>query len=210
MLPELLFPKFCLGCNKLGIYICPSCQKKLQYSNDSFQELPGIKSSLSIYRYNPFFKKIIKTIKYRLATSVLQELFLIIPPEALYKLQLYKTLPDNFVLQPIPLHPQRLKERGFNQAVFIARFFQLYLDIPIIDTLERNKHTSPQAQIQSFKDRWNNLRNAFTLKPSSSIHGKNIILVDDVATSGATMAAAAFVLKQSGARTVHTLTLAHG
>lgn len=165
---------------------------------------------MSIFHYNPLFKKIIKTVKYGLATKVLDELFLSIDPTALYKLTTYKKLEGEYYLHPIPLHKGRLRERGFNQALLISRFFQKFVDVPILEVLERTKETTSQARISSLNERWQNLRGAFTLTKKDSIYNKDIILIDDVMTTGSTILSAAYTLKKNGARTVHALTLAHG
>jgi ComF family protein len=105
--------------------------------------------------------------------------------------------PDLIV--PMPLHPNRLRSRGFNQAAEIARHLSRHLQIPsATDVLVRMHDTPPQAGLPRAA-RWQNLLGAFTCPSSSPIHARNILLVDDVLTTGASLSACADVLRQSGA-----------
>ncbi|QZA79898.1 ComF family protein [Deefgea piscis] len=98
---------------------------------------------------------------------------------------------------PLPLHPARLKERGFNQALEIAQPISKRLQLPLdLSNLSRHKNTEHQARL-SANARWHNMRNAFVC--CASVNGLRIALVDDVMTSGASMNAAAKALKSAGA-----------
>lgn len=222
---DVIFPKFCLGCGFLGQYLCQNCQKKLKYLNkdtclycekNSYFGLTHPKclkknrldGSLSLFYYNEFFKKIVKNIKYRLALDVWEELKKIIPPDRTEKINLFKKLKKDFFIQPIPLHKERLKERGFNQAQLIADYFNHYLNLPTIDALVRKKSTVSQAQTKTKQLRYGNLMGAFVVK--TPVKNKNIILIDDVITSGATVKEATRALKKAGAQQVFCLTLAKG
>ncbi|MBM5575546.1 ComF family protein [Deefgea sp. CFH1-16] len=95
------------------------------------------------------------------------------------------------------MHPARLKERGFNQALEIAQPIAKRLQLPMeIGLLSRHKNTEHQARL-SAKARWHNMRNAFVCRDSAN--GLRIALIDDVMTSGASMNAAAQALKSAGA-----------
>ena len=116
---------------------------------------------------------------------------------------------------PVPLHIKRFKKRGFNQAYLlvrswskIAETFPGFSDVKICkDILVRKKSTRQQTGLDR-KKRMENVKHAFGLKNSSKIQGKNILLVDDVLTTGATSDACAEVLMQGGAACVDVLTLA--
>ena len=226
-LKDLILPKFCLGCGFLGAYICLNCQKKLSYIAKDFclycgkpslyglthpgcKRLHGIEGVVSIFYYNNFLKRLIKSIKYRLATDVFKELCLVIKPDKLIKISMFKRLKKGeFWLQPIPLHPSRLRARGFNQAKIIADYFNQFLDFPLANYLVRAKNTLSQAQIKKDKDRFKNMRGAFNVNTQEA-SGNNIILVDDIVTSGSTLKEAARTLKSAGASSVFVLTLAKG
>jgi ComF family protein len=115
---------------------------------------------------------------------------------------------DAETIIPVPLHPKRLRWRGFNQSVLLARQIAVAYNIPLdCFTLYRTRDTPPQTQLPE-EDRRKNMRRAFALAPQSSVEGKCLLLVDDVYTSGATVNECSRVLKRGGAREVFVLTLA--
>ncbi|MBI2051933.1 ComF family protein [Candidatus Roizmanbacteria bacterium] len=222
---DIFFPKICLSCGFLGSYLCLSCQRKLiKVSHDtcfycrrrSFTGLThpgckrrlGVEGFLSVFHYNDVLKRSIKNIKYRLVKEALFELLTLIPPSFISKLAFFKN--DKLYLQPIPLHNRREKERGFNQAELIAQFLSQYLPFPLIDGLIRTKDTASQSKLDARKERLANIRGAFVSRESAKVGGRQIILIDDVVTSGATVSQAAKVLKRSGATEVYVFTLAKG
>ena len=108
----------------------------------------------------------------------------------------------------VPLHPRRLRWRGFNQSVLLAKQISRMYDIPLdLFTLYRSVETSPQTQL-SEDERRRNVRGVFALAAGKSVKGKNLLLVDDVYTSGATVNECSRVLMRGGAKGVYVLTLA--
>jgi len=225
-LKDLLFPKLCVGCGFLGIYLCPQCQKKLRpiihdtcvYCNKSSlyglthllcKKKSGIDGCISLFYYDNLMKKIVKSMKYRLALDVWRDFKNTIVPNIIQKLLFYKDRKDLF-LQPIPLHINRLRERSFNQAEEVAEFINTYTKIPLINVLQRTKDTPAQAQLTRQKDRYDNIRGAFKLIDFQKIKNKNIILIDDVITTGWTVKEAAKELKQNGAGKIFIATIAKG
>lgn len=104
-------------------------------------------------------------------------------------------LPDALV--PMPLHSARLKERGFNQAMELARALSRRLDVPVLtDACSRHKNTAPQAGLP-WKERRHNIRGAFDCRQDFT--GKRLAIVDDVMTTGATLGELAKTLKKNGA-----------
>ncbi len=109
------------------------------------------------------------------------------------------------LLVPVPLHTRRLKERGFNQALLLARAFP---DTPVArEALVRVRHTVPQSGLNP-KERRENVKKAFAVPRPEEVKGKKIVLVDDVYTTGATVKECARVLLKAGAREVQVLTVA--
>jgi ComF family protein len=107
-------------------------------------------------------------------------------------------LPD--LILPMPLHPSRLKERGFNQAVEIGRILAARLGVPLEARLaKRTRATPPQANL-AFKERHRNVRGVFACEPL--LAGKRVALLDDVMTTGASLHALAKAAKQAGAERV--------
>ena len=112
------------------------------------------------------------------------------------------------VIIPVPLHPQRLRWRGFNQSVILAREVSRSWGLPVDPLiLLRSKETPPQTQL-SEEERRKNVRRAFALNPAKPVEGRKVLLVDDVYTSGATVNECSRTLIQGGVEEVHVLTLA--
>jgi len=112
------------------------------------------------------------------------------------------------IVIPIPLHYRRERERGFNQAKLLAKIVAHHFNLTLIEALKKIKNTKPQAKIKDIEKRMKNISNCFAIKSPEMIQNKNIILVDDVFTSGATLTEAVKTLKQNGAKKVIALVLA--
>jgi ComF family protein len=200
---DLIFPKFCLGCKKEGNFLCEDCFSILEIST-SHQKFKG-KNLTDLYfpvNYENFLvKKLIQNFKYPpLIRELKKELALIIVSHFL----LLDKRPNfsDFVLVPIPLSKKKLKWRGFNQAEEIAKELANFLKIPLIsDCLVKIKETKDQVEL-SEKERRENVKGAFFVKNRGEIFGRNILLIDDVFTTGATMEEAARVLKEAGAKKI--------
>ena len=109
---------------------------------------------------------------------------------------------------PIPLHAVRLRERSYNQAQLLAEPIALEYGLPLsVGNLVRARNTK-QQNLLSEKERWTNIRGAFRINDSAKFSKKNILIIDDLLTTGATVSEAAGVLKSAGAKTVGVLTLA--
>lgn len=124
-------------------------------------------------------------------------------------LQIYRLDIAQFdIIVPIPLYPTRLRERGYNQSRLLARHLAQSYHIPLSEKqLIRARNTVHQTGL-SEKDRWTNIRGAFRIDSSNTFSGKNILIIDDLLTTGATVSQAAAELKKAGAETVGVLTLA--
>lgn len=113
------------------------------------------------------------------------------------------------ILCPIPLHRRRHAWRGFNQSELLAAGIASAIGVPLVPLLQRTRYTSPQKNLRA-SARAHNVADCFALDPAHAqkIHGAHIILVDDVYTTGHTLAAAAQILFQAGAKHVTYVTLA--
>ena len=217
-----LFPIRCLGCGVFDHWVCPSCHTTLPIITE--QNCPSCKKHTTnngdvcfacakknvnidgvfvVSHYNDeLLKKMIHYYKYRFVQDLSEPLALLIA-QALQN----STLPSPDIIIPVPLHKRRLRWRNFNQVEELAR--ALNLQIPIItDILVRMRYTKPQARAKNKKDRKNNLSNAFHILHPEKIKQKNILLIDDVMTTGTTLEECAVTLKKSGAAHVHCLVLA--
>ncbi|BDV44737.1 amidophosphoribosyltransferase [Geotalea uraniireducens] len=112
------------------------------------------------------------------------------------------------LMVPVPLHPRRLRERGFNQAILVGEVLAATWGVPLLrDTLRRQRPTTPQVGL-SAGERRENVCGAFTVAAPDRIAGKKILLVDDVYTTGSTLAECARELRRAGAAEVVAVTVA--
>lgn len=115
---------------------------------------------------------------------------------------------EDLLLIPVPLHPKRLRERKFNQSLLLARSIMKSIDLELdFLSLRRIKYTIPQIGLNN-KDRKKNVRGAFKIVGEKSLKDRNVVLVDDVATTGSTLNECARVLKKAGCKNVLCLVLA--
>ncbi len=193
-------PPFCLRCSRhLEIYtpqgLCPTC---LKYPI-------AFDSAWGAIHYTPTAQKLLHLFKYHQKTSV-RKIFRYLLKKFFER---YNVPLNHFDYGlPIPLHPVRLRERGFNQSQLIAEILKEDHGLPVItDGLIRLRPTEPQSFLGQ-KERWTNLEGAFTIKCSFNINSNSILLIDDLLTTGATASAAAKVLKDAGAKKVGLLVVA--
>ena len=112
------------------------------------------------------------------------------------------------LIVPVPLHPRRLRWRGFNQSLLLAKQVSRRYEVPMDPfVLYRKRETAPQTQLAE-GERRKNVRGAFATRPERSLKRKSLLLVDDVYTSGATVNECSRVLLHGGAKEVYVLTLA--
>ena len=110
---------------------------------------------------------------------------------------------------PVPLHPLRKREREFNQAEVLGRELARKNELFFCEALERLRYTVTQTHFDR-RRRMENLRNAFKVRRNATVQGKDVLLVDDVLTTGSTLDECARVLLAAGAQSVRGLTVARG
>ena len=153
-------------------------------------------------------KQLIKKVKYEQAHEVLDEMFLVYGKNIIDQFIKIRLTEQSFLISPLPLSKERLRQRGFNQAEKIAKKLSKWTGGNVGNFIERRINTKPQASLKSRKDRYQNVRGSFT--PISILRGKVCVLVDDVVTSGATAREAVKALKIGGAGNVYVFSLAKG
>lgn len=112
------------------------------------------------------------------------------------------------VVVPVPLHHDRERQRGYNQAGLISKPLARRLGLPHKAVLLMRTRPRPNKQVLTLQERWESVRGAFATRPGSQVDNKRVLLVDDVLTTGATLDACARALLESGARSVLGLTVA--
>lgn len=108
---------------------------------------------------------------------------------------------------PVPLHPARQRERGFNQAAVLAEWLSGHLGLPLRPVLQRVRYTTTQTAFDR-AERMQNLRDAFRLRKNADVRRLRVLLIDDVLTTGSTLSECARVLKRAGAQSVYAATAA--
>ncbi len=208
---DLLFPKFCLNCQKEGGYLCEDCQATLEISG-FHQKYPTSHLTDLYFALNyqkPLIQNIIKLFKYE---PFVKDLSKILSSLIIYHFQLLDNKPNfsDYVLIPMPLARNRLKWRGFNQAEEIGKELSKFFKIPLLNnTLVKIKETLPQVELVG-KARKENIKGVFLLNNENLIKNRKILLIDDVYTTGATMEEGARVLKIAGVKEIIGIVAARG
>ena len=114
---------------------------------------------------------------------------------------------EEFFFVPMPMHKNKKRERGFNQAEIITLPLAKFFDIPVSNVLLREKFSPPQSEVAPSR-REQNVKNIFAINPRENPRGKNFIVTDDIFTTGASLNECAKILKNAGANKVFCMTLA--
>jgi len=209
---DLFFPKNCLKCSASGFYLCSKCALSIAPPIHTKELLSFIYSACS-YK-DPIIKRAIWLLKYKQKFDIADDLSVLIYDKMLEEISDLKLL-NNFtapLLVPIPIHNKTLRQRSFNQSEKLAQALvkiDQNQNFIFADALKKTKYTEHQARIRNKIERLKNLKNSFVVKNSKLVKNKNVILIDDVVTTGATLCEARRALKEAGARHIIAFTLAH-
>lgn len=224
---DLLFPIQCVGCGNAGEHLCEQCAESLlrsattpsciicslrNFSGNTCktcQKYTHIRKWFWCFNYkNPVIRALLHRYKY----DRIQDLGVILSKIASQVLNGQEIrLPKNVVVVPIPLSSAKERERGFNQAVPIARTIAEMFRLTLAENaLVRRVHNSPQAHIADFRERQKNVQGIFSVRNRDAVRGKTILLVDDVTTSRSTLEEAACVLRTAGAKSIWAFVIAKG
>lgn len=220
---DTLFPLHCLGCEEEGSFLCQRCQTKLQpvtqqvcimcrlpsakgRTHDNCTNVASPDGLISAFNYqDPLLNQAIIFGKYKFLPDIYRTLGQLLAEYMISKG--YDRLFTNAVLCPIPLARRRLRWRGFNQSAIIVQVLSSYFKWENCEALVRIKNTKTQKDLNK-AERLKNVSNSFTLLNASIVQNKNIILIDDVITTGATLLEATKLLKEYGANQVWCVTIA--
>lgn len=220
---DLLFPPRCAGCGRGGFLLCPACWKTMQPLTTPFCARCGVAlnsadESCTFCRYQRLhlhglrgvnsyqgpLRKAIHALKYEGQQRLAEPLGLLLARAV----QRYSLHTDGIV--PLPLHPQRQQQRGYNQAELLAEVCANYLKVPYLKNLVlRQRATRSQVDL-TFHERQQNVAGAFVLAPTASSRVKSyrsLLLIDDVSTTGATLEACAAPLYAAGVQHIWGLVL---
>lgn len=203
---DLLFPENCLGCGRPETVLCQDCAAELPRGLSP-------EGALAILDYQDRrVKRAIWLFKYRnkrALAKILAEVVYAALLEELAELRLMKNFREP-LLVPMPISRRRFRERGYNQVLLLARELALlggeFALTP--DALRKTRHTESQVETASRRERLKNLRGSFSADPAA-VRGRNIILLDDVITTGATLSEARRALREAGAKKILCVAVAH-
>ncbi|MDE2231421.1 MAG: ComF family protein [Candidatus Omnitrophica bacterium] len=208
---ELFFPDNCLLCRRFlnsrhQRQLCAACLESLEFNPRPLRPLPSgltLTQAWSACLYNEPAQKLLHAFKYSSKTS-LSKTFVALMIDFIDRHHI--PVREFDLIVPIPLHPARLRERGYNQSALLSKGLSRHYGIPHTENLlTRRKMTRSQTELGA-KQRWTNMEGAFKMKNSTDAKAKSVVLVDDLYTTGATLNAAAQTLMTAGAARVGALT----
>jgi ComF family protein len=230
-LSEVIFPHQCLSCSEImhpftGQMFCSVCNEKIKFINgnicyicgtnfpdspaenhlcgDCLEKRPYFSYARAVFIYENIILNAIHHFKYNRNISMGEKLASFMSDFSFPDID----FTDYSLIMPVPLHVKRLRERSFNQSLVLARALGRKKQIPVnFSLLRRHKFTETQTGMHK-AERKQNIKRAFEVSSKEKIAGKNIILVDDVYTTGATVNECAKTLIKAGARKISVLTLA--
>ncbi len=224
---DIIYPPTCPVCDRIikPVRICDSCQKKLRYINsprclkcgkpvenndvelcyDCSKQTHFFDRNVALWAYNNETRASIYRFKYRNMRVY----------GRVYASELYGRLGQIIaswkcdVIIPVPIHPRKEKERGFNQAMILAKELSVLTGVPVDGgLLARTRYTRPQKELND-KERIKNLENAFVIEKNVVQYNK-VLLIDDIYTTGSTLDACASLLKSRGVACVYCVSLCIG
>ncbi len=213
---NFIYPPICAACDKLGNSLCDECVSSLRFVGDRLCDVcgqpimaqglcgdcrgqrPPFVTHRSLYQFEDAVARLVHELKYHHGFWVISFL--------LNSVILEK--PEADVIVPVPLYKKRLRSRGYNQSALIAEALGSRFGISIDKyALTRVKDTPSQTTLTR-EERRKNLCEAFFVRDKNKFKGKNVLLVDDVFTTGATLSSASEVLLKAGAASVNCFSLA--
>jgi len=202
---NILFPIECIGCGQNDILLCPGCFNSIKINKpESFSTDDIDQVHVTASFQQPLLQKIIHLYKYNYIEKLAGPLSKLVIN---YYSQVKNRIEDPVII-PVPLHSKRLLVRCFNQSELIAQNFCQKFNYQLKnDLITRVKHTEQQAKLNK-EGRTKNMQGAFKIKDQEFIKNKNFIIMDDLYTTGSTVAGIAKLLKDNGASQVWCLVVA--
>lgn len=217
---DCLFPRLCVGCGRIGSYLCDRCRARLSVLSGPLCPHCGrpqpsgilcpscarghfaISAIRSVFRFDGVARRAIIELKYHNLRAIAPTLSAYLAA----RLRDEDFAPELIV--PVPLHPKRLRRRGYNQSALLARELGVLRGICVSEhSLTRTRDGDSQVRTRTAEARRDNVAGAFACT-DAAVSGKRILVVDDVCTTGATLEACASVLRDAGSTEVRGLTVA--
>jgi competence protein ComFC len=215
-LVDLIYPKRCATCEERGRWVCDACFALTPLFDRVFcprcgdppasgrcrcATLPdGLDRMRSAGPFAGWLRDSIHAFKFEEEWARADHLAALMVP-------VVELLGPVDVIVPIPLHPSRLRERGYNQSALLARRVAASLDREFSDGVARTRATQQQALLDAAA-RATNVAGAFAVRDASAFNGRHVLLIDDVLTTGATLSECAAAIRIAGAISVSAVTIA--
>ena len=207
---NFIFPLSCVGCARHGSTLCTKCLSEISLANTSAD-----KNIYPVFDYkHPVIKQALWELKFKNNKAVARPLAQALYDKMLEEMQELETF-QGFtrpLLIPIPLSKKREKERGYNQSELLCKELSFIDSVSFTfckNVLYKPFDTKQQTKTRNRSERKNNLCGCFAVRHKEKIKDRNIILIDDIMTTGATIAEARKVLKMSDAKKIVAFTVAH-
>ena len=210
---DLLLPPACAGCGSAGAILCAACVRDARPASIPASRFVSADPAIAIgqdlslgmaaFAFEGPIRRALARMKYEGASRLADPLSAAATPSLTVLLEIAGLVP----LVPIPVHRERLRERGYNQAELIARALGSAVGLPTIELLERIRPTTKQHRLDRAA-RLANLRAAFAVRVPGLAVPPTVILVDDIMTTTATLEACASVLREAGVRDVYGFAIA--
>ncbi len=207
---DLLYPPHCVACGGGGAWLCDACLETAPFfegvgARHTWAGEDGGRGGVvySVGPHVPPLRQAVHALKYEGARVLSEPL-----GEILATLWRDRNVRVDLVI-PVPLHVQRVRRRGYNQSLLLAREVARRVDLPLSEeSLIRARNTPSQVGLAP-RERWDNVRGAFRTV-SGEPAGARILLIDDVMTTGATLKACSLALREGGVKEIVCLTLTRG
>lgn len=198
---DLLFPPLCIVCNNALInqeeQLCVTCLTNLPYLTvleqskveQLFWGIIKLESAIALIHYTKDspYTQIIKELKYNNNKSIAPFIGTLLSTKIIKE---HRKHPIDALI-PVPLHKEKYNKRGFNQAELIAKEISRHTGIPVVlNVLEKTENKESQTNKKKYQ-RWENSVSTYKVNPTSNLENKHILLIDDVLTTGATLASCA-------------------
>lgn len=206
LLLDLLFPRRCAFCHRLtqkDAAVCPHCREKLPYTRTAaVQSIPHTAGCCSPLYYVEDVRRSLLRYKFGGITMYAE----------VYGEFMAKAIDENAIscdsITWVPLSRRRLHSRGYDQARLLAEELAGRTGLPCMPALRKRRHTRAQSATGNAEKRRKNIKGAYEALNQESYRGKRVLLVDDIVTTGATIAECASVLRKAGAAEVFAVTVA--